>query len=95
MAVTIQIPTALRGFTGRLGEVTVEAATAGEALAALVVEYPDIKQHLYQDGGTELRPFINVFVGEANIKKLQGLDTPLPGGGTLMLVPAIAGGRGR
>ncbi|MDR0556563.1 MAG: MoaD/ThiS family protein [Treponema sp.] len=92
MAVTIQIPTALRGFTGRQGEVTVEAETAGAALAALAQAHPDIKQHLYQEGGTELRSFINVFVGEINIKKLKGLDTPVPSGGTIMLVPAIAGG---
>jgi adenylyltransferase/sulfurtransferase len=92
MAVTIQIPTALRSFTDRRGEITVEAATAGEAIAALARAYPDIKQHLYQDPGTELRAFINVFVGEINIKKLDGLDTAVPDGGTIMLVPAIAGG---
>jgi adenylyltransferase/sulfurtransferase len=92
MAITIQIPTALRGFTDRLDEVTVEAATVGAAIAALAQAYPDIRQHLYQDGGTELRSFINVFVGETNIKKLKGLDTPVPEGGSIMLVPAIAGG---
>ncbi|MDR0722188.1 MAG: MoaD/ThiS family protein [Treponema sp.] len=92
MAVTIQIPTALRNFTDRQGDVSVEAATVGAALTALVQAYPDLKQHLYQDGGGGLRSFINVFVGETNIKKLKGLDTPLPDGGTIMLVPAIAGG---
>jgi adenylyltransferase/sulfurtransferase len=72
--------------------VQVEAATAGAAIAALVLAYPDIKQHLYRDGETELRSFINVFVGDTNIKKLKGLDTAVPEGGTIMLVPAIAGG---
>jgi adenylyltransferase/sulfurtransferase len=94
MAITIQIPTALRNFTDRRGEVTVEAATAGAAIAALAQAYPDIKQHLYQEGGIELRSFINVFVGDTNIKRLRGLDTPVPDGGTIMLVPAIAGGTG-
>ncbi|MDR1985616.1 MAG: MoaD/ThiS family protein [Treponema sp.] len=92
MAVTIQIPTALRNFTDRQREVQVEAATAGAAIAGLAQAYPDLKPHLYQEGGTELRSFINVFVGETNIKKLKGLDTPLPDGETIMLVPAIAGG---
>ncbi|MDR2782763.1 MAG: MoaD/ThiS family protein [Treponema sp.] len=92
MAVTIQIPTALRGFTDRRREVAVEATTVGVALAALAQTYPDIKQHLYQEGGTELRSFINVFVGDTNIKKLKGFDTPVPDGETIMLVPAIAGG---
>jgi adenylyltransferase/sulfurtransferase len=91
MAVTIQIPTALRNFTDRREEVQVEGATVGAALAALAEQYPDIKQHLYQDDGG-LRSFINIFTGETNIKKLQGLDTPLAAGAVLMLVPAIAGG---
>jgi adenylyltransferase/sulfurtransferase len=88
--VTILIPTALRAFTDRRPEVQVEAADVGGAIAALAEAYPDIKQHLYQDG--VLRSFINVFVGEDNIKTLEGLDTKLPPGAELMLVPAIAGG---
>jgi adenylyltransferase/sulfurtransferase len=92
MAVTIQVPTALRNFTDRKGEVPVEGDTVGAALTALAQTYPDIKQHLYQDGGTELRSFINVFVGDTNIKKLEGFNTKVPDGGVIMLVPAIAGG---
>jgi adenylyltransferase/sulfurtransferase len=91
MAVIIQIPTALRNFTDRQDEVRVEGDTAGAALAALALQYPDIKNHLYQEDGG-LRSFINVFAGDTNIKKLQGLDTPLSDGAVLMLVPAIAGG---
>ncbi|MDR3248829.1 MAG: MoaD/ThiS family protein [Treponema sp.] len=91
MAVTIQIPTALRGFTDRQGEVKVEGATVGLAVTALAAAYPAIKPHLFQEDGS-LRSFINVFVGEINIKKLQGLDTPLTDGAVIMLVPAIAGG---
>ncbi|WP_010262589.1 MoaD/ThiS family protein [Treponema primitia] len=90
MAVTLLIPTALRNFTDRKSEVTVEGATVGEAIRNFADAYPDIKQHLYQE--TELRSFINVFVGETNIKALQGLDTKVADGSTIMLVPAIAGG---
>jgi adenylyltransferase/sulfurtransferase len=90
MAVTLLIPTALRNFTDRKSEVIVEGATVGEAIRNFADAYPDIKQHLYR--GTELRSFINVFVGENNIKNLQGLDTKVAGGETIMLVPAIAGG---
>jgi adenylyltransferase/sulfurtransferase len=100
MAVTIQIPTALRTFTERKSEVEVEGATVGEAIGAFADAYPDIKQHLYQPGeksaaeqsSLELRSFINVFVGETNIKKLDGLATKVPAGSVIMLVPAIAGG---
>jgi adenylyltransferase/sulfurtransferase len=91
MAVTIQIPSALRNFTERQGEVKVEGATVGAAIAALAAAYPDLKPHLFQDDGG-LRSFINIFLGDTNIKKLQGLETALPDGAVVMLVPAIAGG---
>jgi adenylyltransferase/sulfurtransferase len=99
MAVTILVPTALRSFTDRQGEVKVEGATVGAAVAALAAAHPAIKPHLFQEDGG-LRSFINVFAQssaaggdpDTNIKKLQGLDTPLADGSVIMLVPAIAGG---
>jgi adenylyltransferase/sulfurtransferase len=90
MAVTLYIPTALRAFTERKSEISLEGSTVGEAIGALAELYPDIRQHLFQ--GAELRSFINVFVDDTNIKELQGLATPLREGATVMLVPAIAGG---
>jgi adenylyltransferase/sulfurtransferase len=97
MAVTILVPTALRAFTDRKSEVEAEGATVGEAIRAFAEACPDIKQHLYQNADEEkpeLRSFINVFLGETNIKNLNGLDTKVAGGDTIMLVPAIAGGSG-
>jgi adenylyltransferase/sulfurtransferase len=91
MPVTIQIPTALRVFTDRKSEIPANGITAGEAVANFAASYPDIKQHLYDENG-DLRSFINIYLGETNIKNLDGLATPLKDGDTLMLVPAIAGG---
>jgi MoaD family protein len=91
MAVTILVPTALRAFTERQKSVAVEADTVGAAVAALGAAYPDIRQHLFEDSG-ELRSYINIFVGEANVKATGGLETPLKDGDSVMLVPAIAGG---
>jgi adenylyltransferase/sulfurtransferase len=93
MAVTIQVPTALRNFTDRKSEISVEGTTVGEAITGLAEIYPDIRQHLFQN--QELRSFINIFVGETNIKKLDGLNTKVSDGDTIMLVPAIAGGLGK
>jgi adenylyltransferase/sulfurtransferase len=93
MAVTILIPTALRVFTGRKAEYETCAASVGEAAANLAAAFPDIKKHIYNDDGNGLRSFINVFVGETNIKKLDGLETKIKDGDTVMLVPAIAGGK--
>jgi adenylyltransferase/sulfurtransferase len=92
MSVTIQIPTALRVFTDRKSDITAEGATAGEAIRYFADAYPDIAGHLYDEHG-ELRSFINVYLGDSNIKNLNGLDTPLKDGDVLMLVPAIAGGK--
>jgi molybdopterin converting factor small subunit len=73
--------------------VRVEGRTVAEVLAAFSEAYPDIKPHLYDDAN-ELRSFVNIYLGDRNIKTLGGLDTVLSEGDTLMLVPAIAGGRG-
>jgi molybdopterin converting factor small subunit len=57
----------------------------------LVEQYPTLEQHLYNGHG-DLRNFVNLFLGENNIKDLQGLETPLNEGDTLRLIPSIAGG---
>ncbi|MBR6470316.1 MAG: MoaD family protein [Victivallales bacterium] len=91
MSVTILIPTALRSFVDRKSEVEVEGGTVSEALASLATQYPDLKHQIYEDD-VKLRGFVNVFVEGTNIKKLNGLETALAEGATVMLVPAIAGG---
>ncbi|MBQ9368232.1 MAG: MoaD/ThiS family protein [Victivallales bacterium] len=91
MSVTILIPTALRSFVDRKSEVEVEGGTVGEALANLAAEYPDLKHQIYEDD-VKLRGFVNIFVDGTNIKKLNGLETVVAAGATVMLVPAIAGG---
>jgi len=89
--VKVIIPYALRAFTGRSAEVEVKGSTAGEVIKALADVYPDLKAHLFADDG-QLRSFINLFVGGVNINNMQGLDTPVPDNGEVMVVPAIAGG---
>lgn len=91
MSVTILIPTALRSFVDRKSDVEVEGSTVGEALGNLATQYPDLKHQIYEDD-VKLRGFVNVFVDGTNIKKLNGLDTKVAAGATIMLVPAIAGG---
>jgi MoaD family protein len=94
MPVTVKIPAALRGYTGRQGELGVEARTVGEAVAGLADSFPDLRTHLLDDEG-RLRSFVNVFVGGRSIKGTGGLDTPLSDGDVITLVPAIAGGAAR
>src|SRR5215831_4250876 len=91
MAVTIVIPTPLRQFAGGNSEIQVEASTAGEALEQLTAKYGDLRKHLYNDQNT-LRNFINVYVGDEDIRYLDGTATPIKEGETVMIVPSIAGG---
>ena len=88
---TLRIPTPLRTYTGGKSEVTVGGSSVGEALTDLTVQFPAIRPHLFNENG-ELRPFVNLFLGESNIKDLQGVATPVGDADRLMLIPSIAGG---
>lgn len=87
----LKIPTPLRSYTGGQVEVNVAGKTVGEAMDDLVTQYPTLRPHLYNGDG-KLRPFVNLFVGENNVKDLQGMATPLKDEERVLLIPSIAGG---
>lgn len=91
MAVTIVIPTPLRQFAGGQSEIEVEATTAGEALEKLTTAHADLRKHLYNDQN-KLRSFVNVYVGDEDIRHTGGDATMVKDGETVMIVPSIAGG---
>jgi molybdopterin synthase sulfur carrier subunit len=92
MSVKVRIPTQLRALSGGAGEVEVEAATVGDALKALEAAHPGFAERLFDDTGS-LRRFVNVFMGEEDIRFLDGLGTPVPSGAVVSVVPAVAGGQ--
>jgi molybdopterin synthase sulfur carrier subunit len=91
MAVSIRIPTTLRTLTGGSAEVVVEGATVGDALSALDAAHPGFKDRLLDDEGN-LRRFVNVFLADDDVRYLDGLATAVPEGGTISIIPAVAGG---
>jgi molybdopterin/thiamine biosynthesis adenylyltransferase/rhodanese-related sulfurtransferase/molybdopterin converting factor small subunit len=91
MSARVHIPTPLRAYTDRQGTVQVEARSVAEALQNLTGRYAELRKHLYGEDG-RLRNFVNVYVGEEDIRNLQGEETPLPEGAELSIVPSIAGG---
>ncbi len=91
MSVTVRIPTQLRPLTAGAGEVQVEALTVRAAIAALERDHPGLRARLLDEQGT-LRRFVNLFVADEDVRFLQGLDTVLPPGTTLSIIPAVAGG---
>jgi MoaD family protein len=85
------IPTPLRQYTGKQASVEVEAGTAGEALSALTVQYPDLRKQLFADDG-RLRRFVNVYVNDEDIRYLDNANTPVKHDDTISIVPSVAGG---
>ncbi|MCX7789422.1 MAG: MoaD/ThiS family protein [Chloroflexaceae bacterium] len=92
MPVTITIPTALREYAGGNAQVHLEADTVGALLRGLVELHPALSGHLFAEDG-RLRSFVNIYVGDEDIRFLQGEETPLSAGETVSIIPAIAGGR--
>ncbi len=91
MAVRIVIPTPLRQYTGKKDSVEIEAKNVADALAALTRQYGDLRRHLYTEEG-KLRSFVNIYLGEEDIRYLQREQTPLHDDDVLSIVPSIAGG---
>jgi len=89
--ITIRIPTPLRAYTDEQATASVEAATVGDALRTLVERYPDLEDNLYTEDDT-LRQFVNIYLGDEDIRHLDGPDTALEEGDELSIVPSIAGG---
>jgi len=88
---TLRIPTPLRPYAEGQKEVRVQGANVGEALDDLVTQFPTLKKHLFTETD-ELRPFVNLFLGDEDVRHLQGVETPLKEGDKLMIIPSIAGG---
>ena len=91
MSVTVRIPTTLRPISGGIAEVKVEGSTLAQVLNALDAQHPGFRSRLFDDQGG-LRRFVNVFVADDDVRFLQGLDTPVPDGETVSIIPAVAGG---
>lgn len=90
MAIKVRIPTPLRTLTGGAESVDVEAKTVREMVENLEASHAGMKERLMDDKG--VRRFVNLYVGEEDIRFLDGLDTELKDGDEVSIVPAIAGG---
>ena len=91
MTVSVRIPTPLRNITKGQAEVSAEASTVAELLASLDAHFPGLRERLCDDTGA-IRRFVNVYVGDEDIRFLQGLQTPLAAGTQISIIPAVAGG---
>jgi len=88
--ITVRIPTPLRTLTGGNDQVQVNGATLREVIETLEKQHPGIRDRLLDDKG--VRRFVNIYVGDEDVRFLDGLETKLAAGTEISIVPAIAGG---
>lgn len=91
MSASVRIPTILRSYTGGAAEVTIDHGTLREVIGHLDATYPGIGARLLDETG-RLRRFVNVYVGDEDVRFASGLDTPVPAGTQVSVIPAVAGG---
>jgi cysteine synthase/molybdopterin converting factor small subunit len=87
----IRIPPTLRDAAGGAREVEVPGGTLRDVLSELVSRFPALGRQVLENGNG-LAPFVNVYVDNEDIRTLEGLDTPVQEGSTVILLPAMAGG---
>lgn len=90
MDTLVRIPAALRSLTGGADEVSAAGATVGAVIEDLERKHPGLRDRLLDDKG--VRRFVNIYVGEEDVRFTGGLATELKAGDQISIVPAIAGG---
>ena len=88
---TVIIPTPLRKFTNNTARLNITANSVSDAVSELTHNFPDLKKHLLDEHG-KVRSFVNIFVGDDDIRNLQQGDTRLTETTVVSIVPAISGG---
>ena len=88
---TVKIPPVLRPHTGGEATVSADGSTVGDVLSALVDAHPDTRQQLYADDG-DLNRYVNVYLNDEDVRVLDGLETAIDDGDTVVILPAMAGG---
>ncbi|HEU5033960.1 MAG TPA: MoaD/ThiS family protein [Mycobacteriales bacterium] len=92
MSVTLRVPTILRPLTDGQSELAVDGvSTLAELMAKVDADHPGIRDRVLDDTG-KIRRFVNVYVGEEDVRFAGGLETPTPDGVTVSIIPAVAGG---
>ena len=87
---TVRIPPALRSETGGKREVHAAGGTVRELLDDLISRFPGLRHQLVDED--EIAPFVNVYVEGEDVRTLEGLETRVRDGSTVILLPAMAGG---
>jgi sulfur-carrier protein len=91
MSASVRVPTILRTYTGDASEVTAEGGTLAEILDDLEANHPGIRARVLDENG-KVRRFVNVYVGDEDVRFEKGLQTEVEDGQQVSIIPAVAGG---
>ncbi len=91
MGVTVKIPTQLRSLTDGANEVDASGGKVAELIENLDSNYPGMRERILDDEG-QLRRFVNVYLNDEDVRFLEGLETAIPEGARVSIIPAVAGG---
>ncbi|MGH3445252.1 MAG: MoaD/ThiS family protein [Nocardioidaceae bacterium] len=91
MSVSVRIPTILRTYTGGESQVSAEGQTLAAVIDDLDGNYPGIKGRILDEQGA-IRRFVNVYVGNDDVRFLDATDTETADGVQVSVIPAVAGG---
>jgi sulfur-carrier protein len=89
---TVKIPPVLRASVGGAKEVEASGASVGDVLRSLAQQHPATESQLFSEEG-ELNRYVNVYLNDEDVRVLDGLDTTVSGTDTIVILPAMAGGR--
>ena len=88
---TVKIPPVLRPQTGGEATVSADGSTVGDILGALADQHPSAREQLFAADG-DLNRYVNVYLNDEDVRVLEGLDTAVDPGDTIVILPAMAGG---
>ena len=89
---TIKIPPVLRASVGGEKLIDASGANVGEVLRDLASKHPATQSQLFAADG-ELNRYVNVYLNDEDVRVLEGLDTAVGDRDSLVILPAMAGGR--
>src|SRR5918997_2349482 len=88
---TVKIPPVLRASVGGAKEVEADGANVGDVLRSLAQQHPATQSQLFSEDG-DLNRYVNVYLNDEDVRVLDGLDTSVTEGDTIVILPAMAGG---
>lgn len=94
MAIKIHVAGHLKDFTGQAVDLEVQGAgNVLEVIDRLDARVPTIKDRIL-DEHDRIRPYINVYVNEEDVRDLDGESTKTKDGDVIYILPSVSGGKG-